>query len=260
MPVVRNTLFEVAGARRAFSLLELLAVITIVGLLAAVILPAVIRTKVQGKKQQARWQMAQIVSSLTEYQSVYDRFPVSVEAVQAALPLKEDMTYGGMIEETHTWLAGPCYLTDNSELMAGLLDLEYFGDGSATINCGHVQNPQRVRFLEATFRGGTNALPGIGIDGTFRDPWGSPYMVTLDLNGDGRARDMMYSQPAVSEDPANPGSGLFNMVKGTNALGSTVFEFPATVLVWSAGPDRHVSTYEKGDRGVNRDNILSWLR
>ncbi len=248
------------GRGTAFSLVELLMVTAVIGLLAALVLPALARTKFQSKKQRTRLEMAQIISALTEYQSVYGRFPVSTEAVESALPSNEDMTYGGMIEETHTWLAGPCYLADNSELMTGLLDLEYSGDGSPTLNYGHVQNPQRTRFLDATFRGGTNALPGIGIDGMYRDPWGSPYMITLDFNGDGRARDVMYSRPSVSQDPLNPQHGLAGSIKSTNAQGKVVFEFPGSILVWSAGPDRHVSTYAKANDGVNRDNILSYSR
>lgn len=244
----------------AFSLVELLMVMTVIGLLAALVLPVLARTKFQGKKQRARLEMAQIISALTEYQSVYGRFPVSIEAVESALPLREDMTYGGMLEETHTWLAGPCYLTDNSEVMAVLLDREFSGDGSPTINYGHVYNPQRTRFLEVAFPGGTNALPGVGIDGMYRDPWGSPYMITLDFNGDGRVRDVLYSRSSVSQDPLNPQQGLVGTIKATNAQGNVVFEFRGSILVWSAGPDRHVSTFAKANEGVNRDNILSCAR
>jgi hypothetical protein len=70
--------------------------------------------------------------------------------------------------------------------MAPLLDLEYYGDGAPTINWGHRKNPQRIKFLEITFTPGTNASPGVGVDGQYRDPWSSPYVITLDLNRDGR--------------------------------------------------------------------------
>jgi len=262
---LREQATPVLRARRlssseAFTLLELLVVMTVIGLVAALVLPAVIRTRVQAKKQRARVEMAQIVTALNEYDSAYGRFPVSAEVVEAADASREDMTYGGIIQETHTWLAGPCYLTDNSDLMGGLLDLEYFGDGTPTLNRGHVQNPKRLKFLEANLRDGTNALSGVGIDGMYRDPWGSPYIISLDLNGDGRVRDVLYSRPAVSQDPANPDHGLCSLIKSTNAQGNVVFEFPGTVLVWSAGPDRHISTCDKANQGVNRDNILSWGR
>ncbi|HEY5913785.1 MAG TPA: hypothetical protein VJA21_24615 [Verrucomicrobiae bacterium] len=244
----------------AFSLIELLTVTALIGLLAALILPALAREKTQAKKQRARLEMAQIISALTAYETVYGQFPVSAEVADSAALMEEDMTYGGIIQETHTWLAGPCYMTDNSELMAGLLDLDYFGDGTPTVNSGHVQNPQRTKFLDASMHGGTNAAPGVGADGLYRDPWGSPYIVTLDLNGDGRARDVMYRQGVVAEDAQNPGRGLHGLIAMRNVSGRTVYEAPARVLVWSAGPDRHLSNLQKADQGVNRDNILSWSR
>lgn len=256
MRQVRNRSF----GRIGFSLVELLTVMAIIGLIAALVLPATNRAKVKAKTQHARLEMAQIVAAVTEYESAYDRFPVSQEATRVAALSSEDMTYGGVIEETHTWLAGPGYLTNNSEIMAVLLDLEYYGDGAPTINQGHLRNPQRTRFMEVNQVGGTNALPGIGIDGIYRDPWGSPYVITLDLNRDGRARDIMYRDPAVSQDPAAPQGGLCGLTRGVDSLGKPVFEWPGSVMVWSAGPDRRLSTKQRANEGVNHDNLLSWTR
>ncbi len=260
------TPYERAGLRpRAvcislgFSLVELVCVTAVIGVLAGLLLPAVIRERVQAKKQRARLEMAQIESALTAYQSLYGRFPISRVITESTAAMDEDMTYGAFLLETCTWLAGPCYYCDNSELMPGLVDLEYYTDGNPTPNRGHVQNPGRTKFLEATMReAGTNAVPGLGVDGVFRDPWGGPYIITLDLNGDGRTRDVMYSKPAVSQDSSDPGRGLLGLVKGTNAQGEIVFEAPGSMLVWSAGPDRKVSSFQKANEGFNRDNILSW--
>jgi type II secretory pathway pseudopilin PulG len=244
----------------AFSVVELLTVTAIIGLLAGMVLPAVSRAKVKTKTQQARLEMSQIMAAITEYESTYNRFPVSREANRTAVSFDQDITYGGVIEETHTWLAGPGYLTNNSEIMAVLLDMESYGDGTPTINKGHMRNPQRTRFIQANQPGGTNALPGVGIDGIYRDPWGCPYVITLDLNHDGRVRDIMYSDPVVSTDPAAPQSGLCGLTRGVDSDGNAVFELPGSVMVWSAGPDRRLSTKERADQGVNRDNILSWAR
>jgi type II secretory pathway pseudopilin PulG len=236
-----------------------LVVTAILGLLAAMLLRAVGRTKTSAKAQRARLEMNAIISAVSEYESAYGRFPVSDEALAAVTPFSEDLTYGGVIEETHTWIAGPGpYLTNNCELMAVLLDLESYGDGAPTINDGHCKNPRRTRFLEANTMDGTNALPGIGVDGVFRDPWKSPYMITLDLNHDGRARDFMYREPAVSEDPLKPGVGLKGLVRTVDAEGRVFFEAPGPIMVWSAGPDRKVDTRLKANHGVNRDNLLSW--
>jgi type II secretory pathway pseudopilin PulG len=237
--------------------LNLLAVVAVLGLLAALVIPASIRTKIQAQKQQACLQARQIVSALVDYQSVYGRFPVSADAADFAVRLGEDNTYGALLLETRTWVAGPCYSNNNAELMSALLDLEYFGDGTPTLNAGHAQNPRRTRFLEAALPGGTNALPGVGLDGTYRDPWGGPYFVTVDLNGDGRARDIMYREPAVSQDPLHPGQGLCGLLEIERPGELPVFEAPGPVLVWSAGPNRRIDTALRATEGVNRDNILS---
>jgi type II secretory pathway pseudopilin PulG len=243
------------------TLVELLVVIAIMGMLAAMLLPALARAGVQRKVQQARLEMEQIVSAVTEYESVYGRFPVSDEALKTATELQEDVTYGGVIEQTGTWVAGPApYLTNNAEPMAALLDLESYGDGAPTINQGHVKNPRAYKFLNPAMPGGTNAAPGVGVDGVYRDPWGSPYAITLDVNGDGRTRDSLYRSPAVSEDPQGPGRGLKGLVQAMDLAGKMCFEAPVPVMVWSAGPDRQLSTTDKASRGVNRDNVLSWSR
>ena len=244
----------------AFTLIELLTVTGIIGLLAALTFPAVSRAKVKARTHQARLEMAQIVAAVTEYEATYNRFPISKEAVRAAEIANEDITYGGVLEETHTWLAGPGYFTNNSEIMSVLLDLEYFGDGTPTINQGHVRNPQRTRFIQAKQVGGTNAVPGIGMDAIYRDPWGSPYLITLDLNHDGRARDIMYRDPVVSADPTKPQQGLDGLMRGLDSSGKPVFEWPGAVMVWSAGPDRRLSTSQRADEGFNRDNVLSWTQ
>ncbi|HWW03250.1 MAG TPA: type II secretion system protein [Candidatus Acidoferrum sp.] len=246
-------------AAHGLTLVELLTVVAILGVLSAMLLPVLGRSRNNAKIQRARLEMNAIVAAISEYESTYNRFPVSDEAVKAVAPLGEDLTFGGVIEETHTWIAGPgSYLTNNCELMAVLLDLESYADGAPTINEGHRKNPRRARFLDTNIQDGTNAAPGIGLDGVFRDPWKSPYIITLDLNRDGRARDFMYREPAVSEDPLKPGFGLNGLMRTTDAEGRVCFEAPGPIVVWSAGPDRQVNTHLKANQGVNRDNLLSW--
>jgi prepilin-type N-terminal cleavage/methylation domain-containing protein len=251
----------VGFVRHGLTLIELLVVVAILSTLAALLLPAASRFKTKTQIQTARMEIDQIATAVAEYESIYGRFPVSREAIRASAISGDDVTYGGVIEETHTWLAGPSsYLTNNCELMAVLLDLEYYRDGAPTINQGHVKNLRNERFLTAPTSDSTNAAPGVGIDGVYRDPWGSPYLVTLDLNSDGRARDVLYREPAVSANPKNSNLGLRGLVRGVDAQGNAFFEAMAPVMVWSAGPDRHLDTKEKADQGVNRDNILSWSR
>ncbi len=70
----------------------------------------------------------------------------------------------------------------------------------ATINQGHVKNPQKTRYLNPTMATDINS-PGVGPDGVYRDPWGNPYVITVDLNYDDKARDAFYRRPAVSAGP-----------------------------------------------------------
>lgn len=124
-----------------------------------------------------------------------------------------------------------------------------FGRPRVRLNYGHAQNPQRTRFLRGSIPGGSEAVPAVGIDGQ-SGPMGSPYLITLDLNDDHRARGIMYRQPAVSQD-------LQGFVKEPDARNNLVFEVPASILVWSAGADRRVDPQARATQGVNRDNLLS---
>jgi len=151
----------------------------------------------------------------------------------------------------------------NSEIMGVLLDLESFQNGSPTINPGHIKNPKNQSYLSYHPSGDTKSA-GLGADGVYRDPWGSPYVITIDINADEKTRDALYSDPRVSADPNNANAGLQGLVKRTLPSGASFFECPAPVTVWSAGPDKMVdpnlgnSASAKANQGANKDNMLSW--
>jgi hypothetical protein len=133
-----------------------------------------------------------------------------------------------------------------------------------TINQGHVKNPHKTQYLNAT-RAGDTSSSGVGQDGVFRDPWGNPYIITVDLNYDDKARDAFYRDPAVSQDPADANRGLNGLIKKKDSNGNpvvingkAVFEANAPVMVWSAGPDKMIDPNDKANKGANKDNILSW--
>jgi hypothetical protein len=86
-------------------------------------------------------------------------------------------------------------------------------------------------------------------NGVYRDPWGNPYIITLDLNYDEQAKDVLYSQTTVSSGGAN---GLANPSGAADN-----FLYHGKVMVWSAGPDGKAAVTGAG-AGLNKDNILSW--
>jgi type II secretory pathway pseudopilin PulG len=83
-----------------------------------------------------------------------------------------------------------------------------------------VLNPERKAFI--TLKPYRSRLSGVNPDGEFLDPWGSPYQVILDGNGDNICEIL----------DAKFGSALGEMV-----------------AIWSYGPDRRPDTI---------DDLISW--
>ena len=65
------------------------------------------------------------------------------------------------------------------------------------------KNPQQHIFLNAHMSGDTSS-PGVGTDLVYRDPWGNPYVITMDLNYDESVRRLRFTEsPTVSAGGLN---------------------------------------------------------
>ena len=134
-------------------------------------------------------------------------------------------------------------LASNAEIMAILFDLEKYPNGQPTVNVGHVKNPQRnIGYLAAYFVSDT-VSPGIGSDGVYRDPWGDPYIITIDLNNDGKTRDAFYRARSVSQIASGAPAGYFGSFNSYDspAGNGDHYECNSPVMVWSAGPDQMIN-------------------
>jgi type II secretory pathway pseudopilin PulG len=255
----------------------MLVVIAIIAILASLLLPVLAIATKTAKKKQAAMEISQIVGAIQQYDSVYGRFPVSAAAQAAAGTGNNgnfDFTYGGVFQiPTGTTPVGTPVnglILSNAEVIAILMDFTNYPDNPSqfTINTNYQKNPQQTPFLQAKMSGwdpsqkGT-PMPGVGSDLVYRDPWGNPYVISMDLNYDEQCQDAFYCLGAVSS-----GSGGLNMNPGLNGLvnpditGATPdnYRYHGKVMVWSAGPDGKIDPTSPANLGVNKDNILSWAQ
>jgi len=238
---------------RGFTLIELLVVIAIIAILAAMLLPALSAVKKKAAVKRAQLEVNNIKNAILAYESAYSRWPASTDAQNAATPQsgnKEDFTYGATFGGTAVEVQGLSYKENNSEVVAILMDFEtYPSDNTDTVNKGHVKNPNKIKYLNADLVQNI-ADSGVGPDLVFRDPWGNPYIITLDLNYDGNARDGFYRKNEVSKGGK---TGLINPAGSGNT-----WELTSPVMVWSAGPDGKINPNSPADVDENADNVLSW--
>ena len=152
--------------RQAFTLIELLVVIAVIGILMALLFPALTGVMLAAQKAKAKNDVVQLAIAVKAYETEYGKLPTAVVSA-------DDKVEGGNGVGSG-WFNGPKTGAQyNSEIVRVLTGEDYNG-----------LNPRKIVFLEGRTAKGTPDKPkdGIAADGMFYDPWGTPYAFKMDTS------------------------------------------------------------------------------
>ncbi|MFH0908542.1 MAG: prepilin-type N-terminal cleavage/methylation domain-containing protein [bacterium] len=161
-PKAESPLSNIEYRNPAFTLIELLVVIAIIGILAALLLPAISSAMTRAEKARAQTDLSQIVTAIKAYYGDYGKMPVATGDNGQA-----DKTYGAKNKP------------NNQNVVMNILRAK-----------DNVANPKATVFLdvpkESMEGADKDGLTYAAADGYYLDPWGNPYVVSMDtdFNGD----------------------------------------------------------------------------
>jgi prepilin-type N-terminal cleavage/methylation domain-containing protein len=151
------------SSQAGFTLVELLVVISIIGMLAGLMSVAIPKAMEAGKKAKVKGELTAIVAAVKAYKQEYGRWPAT-ESMSTDAAGEFGAWYG-----PSKWAKGDG-TTAGKELMLVLSGQNRDQNG----NWDMPMNPKQIRFLE-----------GPDLKGNFVDPWGTQYCVKMDVNESG---------------------------------------------------------------------------
>lgn len=144
---------------KAFTLVELLAVVVIIGVLMAIVFPAIIRAITDAEKTSVRREVSDIERAISSYMTKYGCFPHGNNQ-------GGDVVYGtGGGANANTWIINNLTGTNVAANVTGY-------NGNPGMN-----NPERIRFMEFD-----ETRYDYRTD--YVDIWKQPYFIVIDANND----------------------------------------------------------------------------
>jgi general secretion pathway protein G len=90
-------------ARRGFTLLEIMIVVVIIGILAAIVLPRVIGSTDLARANAARVEISSLTQAVDQFRMYNSRYPTNAEGLKALVERPSDVSYwpdGGFLTQT----------------------------------------------------------------------------------------------------------------------------------------------------------------
>ena len=204
----------------AFTLVELLVVISIIAVLAGLAFPAISGAIERTRKVQAKNDLVQSVTAVNAYYTEYGKYPLP----GAATTTPDDY-----------------WITDG--LIANLFNVLRASGLGWDSSTGENLNPRRVVFIQVPFaKNAARPLNGICPTGSnagkYYDPWGNTYRLRIDWDYDNRLVNP-YSAGAGG-NPISLGSIAYSIGKDQ-----------------ASDADRNTGQYRTSGQNGN-DDVLSW--
>jgi|688.fasta_scaffold08887_6 prepilin-type N-terminal cleavage/methylation domain-containing protein len=211
-------------SRHGFTLVELLVVVTIIGILAGLVISQAPKLMQQSRELEVRNVIVAIQNGIQAYQTEYNRFPIDPSQTSSSGGDDAPAVLTNQSSSLITALMGPAARQGDSGGSSG-------GSGG-TANL----NPKDIEF--ATFKVAKNGLNGlVGAQSPYSlvDLWGSPFYVLFDTNLDRKIGnpDLQNQDPKISQNAVSPPPQFL----------------PTDVAIYSIGKDKTPMT---------GDDIVSW--
>ena len=216
---------EIPRHNKAFTLVEMMVVVAIIGILASILVPVLARSKIKAKVASAKFQMAELMAAAKSYKSDNGRYPMPsfLGDQPPAIGPHGDVTFGGGFG-----------LNNNNSYVVSIL-----------IDKNHPRNPKKNEYINLKSNGSDTEVGAAGLSNSndYLDPFGNPYNITFNKDGDDGCEDMFYMGMSGVKGVGLEENGL---LRGSD------------VMVWTNGPDRERDNTSGVVDGVNADNVLSW--
>jgi prepilin-type N-terminal cleavage/methylation domain-containing protein len=226
----------------AFTLIELLAVIGIIGILAALLFPAIKLALQKAEIAQAQNDIKNIETAVKSFYTEYGKWPNGNGGTA-------DFSYGAFgntYQRLYPSVLGQSGYCENHWLMDTLQAIQdtttLCGNGG-TLTSGPI-NSRNIVFINIPTKSrkvSQDSTPPSLVYYDFVDPWGYPYQITVDANYDNVCTNL------AMVDTQN-GSAITPLGLGTQSGWVT-----NTVVVWSFGPLGPYGTHTSA-----KDWITSW--